>query len=831
MLLRPVLFFIGLLFFISSDIFAVSFRARLYSQVNSKGDGPFSVMIFETKKFYQANADGYFEAEVPSFGTYTFRILRPTGMQEIKKSITLEDELVTIYTDKKEIPKGAIQVQGDKEKTVVSRYKVRYDEIQRMPGTFGEPLKGLETLPGITPNPGVGPGANSLIVRGADPDWNTYLYDDLPILYPFHWDGLTSVIHGNLIKSIDLYTGAFPANYNNALGGVIEIETVDKVEKKTGSAKMSLWNANAMYQTPIFDGKGYLAVATQVGYLDKTIGASGLVPEGIRLPRFTDSQVKFVYNINPENQLSFTFLHAKDDFAASIEAKSSDDPTSSMQALSGAKISAGQGFRTMGLRHIWTPGTKFTNRFTLINFEPFIDTNFSFGQYKSLLTAKVPYTGVRQDATWDAMKILKVEFGTEARVVSANAGGEGLRVKDPTNPSPNPYDTTNPAFEKMPLNVRRHTQYYNSYLTFKFKLGNFEFTPGARYDYIYAVKQGALGPRATISYKFDNIGKGLTLFGGSGEYARFSYFSPAYNKDSGNLDIGFEKARKSSVGAEQQLTSEWLVKAEVFKNEFYNIIIDDPYISDPIGMNPDKGQWLTKPVVRNRPRNYSNSGDGWSHGYELLIKKTNKQGSRDWFGWISYTWTQSFRNNNLYQQYEGENTVYTADEKRLLASVYKNSKETIASFDRTHVINIIYGWRVSEDWQVGGRWTYLTQRPIDPVVGDDGGQFANPANNQIFWNPKFSNNPYSAEYKNSRRLKPYHRLDIRIDKFYNYEWGYLSIYFEIINLYIRKNVDGENFDPTRPYSRTNPSPSPTFGTLEVGKTVIPFFNIGMEARF
>ncbi|MCE9499967.1 MAG: TonB-dependent receptor plug domain-containing protein, partial [Leptospira sp.] len=729
---------------------------------------------------------------------------------------------------------GAIEVSGQKEKTIVSRYKVRYDEIKRMPGTFGEALKGLETLPGIIPNPGFGPGANSLIIRGADPQSNTYLYDDLPIYYPFHWDGLTSVIHNDLIKTIDVYTGAYPANYNNATGGVIEIETTDAVKKTAGAFQMSLWNATAMFQTPILDGKGYMAVAAKVGYLDKTFGQTGLVPEGIRLPRFTDSQVKLVYNFTTEHQVSFYNLTSKDDFAATIPAKIKNDPTKvgQIDSAAGASLSAGQSFRTTALRYTWTPGSKFNNRFTLINYDPTLDTRLTFGKYRTNISAKVPYIGIRQDLTWDAMQNIKFDFGTEVRRQYAYAVGDNFQQTDPTNPSPNPYDDTNPAFKSVPLNIRKASDYYNAYSTVHFKLGNFEFTPGVRYDHVAYTKQGALGPRATASYKFDGIGKGTSVFGGVGDYNRFNYFSPAFNGDSGNPDIQFEKAKKQSVGIDQKVTEEWQVKGEVFKQEFTNTIVEDPYVSDLVGMNPDRTQWGTKPVVYNRPRNYSNKGNGHSHGYELLIKKTNKIGSRDWFGWISYTWSQSFTNDNIFKTYDGDNSVLTGDEKRLVAAFYNNSKQQLSAFDRTHVINVIYGWRLSEDWQLGGRWSYLTSTPIRPIVGDDGGQFTNPANNVTYFNPKYSNNPYSAEYGNTRRLAPYHRLDIRIDRFYNYSWGYVNWYFEIINVYVHKNVNGENFDNTKPYSRTNPTPSQTFGTLELPNgTIIPFFNLGMEVRF
>ena len=81
------------------------------------------------------------------------------------------------------------------------------------------------------------------------------------------------------------------------------------------------------------------------------------------------------------------------------------------------------------------------------------------------------------------------------------------------------------------------------------------------------------------------------------------------------------KARKYGGGIDQQITDDWSVMGELFKQEFTSQIVNDPYISEPYGLNPDKFQRLQKPVVTNRALNYSNSGTGWSHGYEIFIKK------------------------------------------------------------------------------------------------------------------------------------------------------------------------------------------------------------------
>lgn len=818
-------FFPLLLIFFSSSAYAIDFRGRLYSRAKEKGEAQQSILIFETKQFLQTDANGYFEAKVPKAGEYTFRVIRTSGTQEFKKNISSDGELVTIYTDKVEVPKGGIVVSGEKEKTILSRYKVRQDEIKRMPGTLGEALRGLETLPGVVAPPF---GGGEIVIRGADPNQNLYLVDDLPILYPFHLLGLNSVVHNDLIKSIDLYTGAFPSRFFNAIGGVIEIETVDSVKKTGGMASVSLFSTNAIYQTPTAGGKGYIIVAGRVSYLENTLGLTGFVPEGIRLPQYHDSQVKVVHNFNDRHQISFTSLTAQDGFAARLEPRPVNDPTQEPPPfIAGARIALGRGFATQGLRYTWTPGNKFNNRITLIHFDPFNKVNGQLGSLNANTIQRFGYVGLRQDASWEALDWLKIDFGSEYRLLDFDISGTSVRLRNPSNRAPNPYDTLNPAFESIPVSDKPRSLYTYGYTTVKMRFGNFSFEPGTRYDYIAINRQGVWGPRSTVAYKFEGIAQGTTIFAGAGDYFQFPN-SIAWSSVSGNPGIGWQKATKYGGGIDQQFTQEYSIKAEVFKQEFSSLIENDPNISQVFGQNPDNGQLLSQPIVFNRALNFSNRGTGWSHGYEVFLRKQNKPGTMDWFGWIAYTWSQTYRNPNRYNPALAlpPQPILSPVENRVLYEFFPNSREVFYDFDQTHIINTVYGWRINESYQLGVRWQYRTSFPITPVVGDDGGQFRNPATGQVFFNRQ------ESVYINSARLAPYHRLDFRIDKFINYEWGYMNLFLEVINFYMRRNQVGINFDEALPFSSLNPVPQNDFSTLQTpGGTVIPLFNVGLEVKF
>ncbi|HNJ05702.1 MAG TPA: hypothetical protein PLB73_15690, partial [Leptospiraceae bacterium] len=117
---------------------------------------------------------------------------------------------------------------------------------------------------------------------------------------------------------------------------------------------------------------------------------------------------------------------------------------------------------------------------------------------------------------------------------------------------------------------------------------------------------------------------------------------------------------------------------------------------------------------------------------------------------------------------------------------------------------------------------------LTPIIADDKGRQIQ--NGRYVFNPTYSQN------LNSGRLKPYHRLDVRIDHFINYSWGFGNIFVEMLNVYLRDNPVNMSWNQARPISRTNPSIQNDFGTLESstgdGKKIkFPLINFGLEVQF
>jgi TonB family protein len=80
-------------------------------------------------------------------------------------------------------------------------------------GAFGDPLRAVEAQPGVVP---IVSGVPSFFVRGAPPANVGFFIDgiDVPILY--HAFLGPSVLHPNVIESVDVYRGAAPVEYGRS---------------------------------------------------------------------------------------------------------------------------------------------------------------------------------------------------------------------------------------------------------------------------------------------------------------------------------------------------------------------------------------------------------------------------------------------------------------------------------------------------------------------------------------------------------------------------------------------------------------------------------------
>jgi len=138
-----------------------------------------------------------FHLEVP--GYYPYRTT-----EEIKTGEVLA---VKYFVEKGSYNPFDVTVVAPRPKKEVSRTVVSAQEIEHVPGTFGDPLNVLQNFPGVARTGGLLGGL--LVVRGSLPQDTRFAVDgtDVPIVY--HFDNLRSVLPLGMIDSWSSTPGTF----------------------------------------------------------------------------------------------------------------------------------------------------------------------------------------------------------------------------------------------------------------------------------------------------------------------------------------------------------------------------------------------------------------------------------------------------------------------------------------------------------------------------------------------------------------------------------------------------------------------------------------------
>jgi hypothetical protein len=151
-------------------------------------------------------------------------------------------------------------------------------ESRELPGSFGDPLRALESSPGVTP---IFSGVPFFFVRGAPPG-NVGFYLDgvrLPLLY--HAVVGPSVIHPGIIERVSFYPGVAPLRFGGFAGPTVSVTTREPSGSLTAEGNLRLFDAGALLEAPILNGRGSLLAGGRYSYT------------GALVSRFTDADFAY----------------------------------------------------------------------------------------------------------------------------------------------------------------------------------------------------------------------------------------------------------------------------------------------------------------------------------------------------------------------------------------------------------------------------------------------------------------------------------------------------------------------------------------------------------
>ena len=267
-----------------------------------------------------------------------------------------------------------VTVTATRPRKEVSRTVISAQELDKIPGTFGDPLAVIQNFAGVARPP---PFLGLLIIRGSAPQDSRVFADgaDIPLIY--HFGALRTVLPVGIIDSIQFYPGNFSPMYGRAIGGVIDVQIKKLQPKKVGGyADVNLFDSGVYLEAPLGD-KGGIAVAGRRSYIDYLINAA--VPANapvnvITAPRYYDYQLLANYRPSPAHDLRL-FVFGSDDRLELLFR----NPGALTAQITNNTVSFSTTFYRALATYNYVPGDGFDNSLRL-SLGPNV-THFNFGQF------------------------------------------------------------------------------------------------------------------------------------------------------------------------------------------------------------------------------------------------------------------------------------------------------------------------------------------------------------------------------------------------------------------------------------------------------------------
>ncbi|MDY6935893.1 MAG: TonB-dependent receptor plug domain-containing protein [Spirochaetota bacterium] len=711
----------------------------------------------------------------------------------------------------------------------ISSHIMTARELKQAPATLGDSLNALATLPGITRS-----GIDlfgQLIIRGADERFNNYYIDDIPIFNPLHYNSLHSIINTNLIGEIDIYASAFPAEFGSATAAIINITTVDDVQKFEGYGDLSALSANILLQAPIShnengdlvfnmpwfisaknntENAGYVIVSGRFGYPGLVTAIISRINEDIpkMLPIYWDYQAKCKYCINSTNSISLLFIGGGD-YMNMKKDKAFNDKEDPLAAIIDIKMN--KIYHAQGLYYTYMPSKKFNNKFVTFNS---LNSSYIYNDYplpgvaywaKDIHITSRPYIVGLKNKTkfewWNDHS--EVRTGLEYRIYYFTAHGKSVIQHGDQNEN-NSADLGDPDHMLgYQLDERILNYVIGGYLENKLTFEGFTLLPGLRSEYLNRAQIISVDPRIMIGYKFPT---GTTLSAAGGKYSYFLQTNPyIFDKNPDIAKIGKklkpEKAIHRVIGIEQEIGL-FTVKVEGFNNYYYDIGKEYPHFE------PD-GTFLLG----------LNSAKIRTKGMEIMLRKDRWIKQDGFFGYISYTYTKSKVKSGL-PTHPGLYSIELNDRIDEYGDQWINFEN-----EQRHSVKLTGGY-VFGQHTISSRFELYSSFPYTPIIGSK-------------FDAEYYNYTDGIRYvpiygkKNTKHFPMQHRLDLRYSLKRPNPRGYINFYIEILNIYNHKAINIQRWDYRYPYSSRNPS---NVGPSDVGPetsmqdiAIMP--NFGIEIKF
>lgn len=206
-------------------------------------------------------------------------------------------------------------------------------QARELPGAFGDPLRAVDSLPGVVPTIS---GLPVFFIRGAPPASVGYVVDGVEVPLLFHAFLGPSVLHPGSLSGVVLQSAPADVRYGGSAGAVIVAAPSAPSANFHGEANLRLFDAGALLEAPFAGGAGSALVSGRYSF-------TGLLYSALSAEEFGywDYQARVTRQVSPRDAVGVFAFGAGDHYGG--------------EALAGA-VGGDTGFHRVDLRFVHTAG-------------------------------------------------------------------------------------------------------------------------------------------------------------------------------------------------------------------------------------------------------------------------------------------------------------------------------------------------------------------------------------------------------------------------------------------------------------------------------------------
>ncbi|MGW8315482.1 MAG: carboxypeptidase regulatory-like domain-containing protein [Bacteroidales bacterium] len=669
-------------------------------------------------------------------------------LSEVFVGSSRETDITVAITEKSEsigeVSVSMIKGEPVNQMATVSARSFSVEETKRYAASISDPARMVLVFAGVS---GTDDATNEIVIRGNSPNWLLWRIEGVEIPSPNHFSeegytsGSVSILSSDMLATSDFYTGAFPAEFGNALSGVFDLRL------RNGNSEKHEFSA-------------------QAGVLGLDFSAEGPFKKGYNGSYLVNYRYATLSLINKLNiRVSQNALPNYQDLAFKVNLPTKKSGTFSFWSLGGLSDDAEKFVPDIALGDLPEEGySDFTNTGMYATGM----THTLFPDERSYLRTVISSSYNYSSETYDIMDslgqlnpYLEDELQNRAFRVSTMYNrkvSHHLTLRAGATLNALHYDYFSSLADSIHilrtyLNETGSTRLIQTYIQSKYRINeSFLITAGLHYAFFELSSDHSMEPRIGFQVQLPGNQKLSFGFGSHSKHESLPVYFVEIEAEDGtvsypNTNLELTRSYHLVAGYEKMLGTDFQFKTEVYYQHIPNL---------PVPGNPKK-YW--SPIFGGFYPNdtLSNIGKGRNYGIEFTLQKYYTRG---YYGMITASLFDS-----KYKPADGKwyNTRYNSN----------------------YIFNLVGGKEI--------KWGENKMIGLNAKMIWNGGKRVIPLDLQA------SIAKGSAVYKNdelyARKTPDYFRIDIGVHLHFFSERSEHILSLDIQNLTNRRNAYAEEYDP------------------------------------